>query len=346
MSSELSENFLKHGPLPIYEDDCSYVWNIPTKDRCEWVRSTEDCDTGSVLSYTEILFCTFGTENTFVFTVGLMIMIVWLLYMFLILATTADNFFCPSLAVIAGVLRLSDNIAGVTILAFGNGAPDIFTSLVSGADEGIIMFTELIGAGVFVTAVIAGSVAVVKPFRVLLKPLMRDACFYIVTVCWISYVIRDGTIHLWEAVSRIPSVPDPDILRTYLANKDAATIPMIPLRPRAVGLQTKMDVAIAIEQIRNRTTLTSEDVAEQEVNRPKGLLKEFLYDVNPIGEEDWRTASCLIKFILIIRSPVMLLLQLFVPLVNVTAVKRGWSKLLNCFQLCVTPTMALFLLNG
>ena len=109
--------------------------------------------------------------------------------------------FCPSLAVIAGVLRLSDNIAGVTILAFGNGAPDIFTSLASGADEGIIMFTELIGAGVFVTAIIAGSVAVVKPFRVLLKPLMRDACFYIVTVCWISYVIRDGTIHLWEAVS-------------------------------------------------------------------------------------------------------------------------------------------------
>ncbi|XP_043529536.1 mitochondrial sodium/calcium exchanger protein-like [Frieseomelitta varia] len=109
-----------------------------------------------------------------------------------------------------------------------------------------------------------------------------------------------------------------------------------------------MDVAIAIEQMRDRTTLTSEvDVAErQEVNRPKGLLKEFLYDMNPIGEEDWRTASRFTKFILIIRSPVMFLLQLFVPVVNVTAVKRGWSKLLNCFQLCVTPTMTLFLLNG
>ena len=107
------------------------------------------------------------------------------------------------------------------------------------------------------------------------------------------------------------------------------------------------DVAIAIEQMRDRTTLTSEvDAAEQEVNRPKGLLKEFLYDISPIGEEDWRTASHLIKFVLIIRSPVMLLLQLFVPVVNVTAVKRGWSKLLNCFQLCVTPTMMLFLLNG
>lgn len=117
--------------------------------------------------------------------------------------------FCPSLAVIASVLRLSDNIAGVTILAFGNGAPDIFTSLVSGADESIIMFTELIGAGVFVTTIIAGSVSVVKPFRVELKFMMRDACFYIMTVLWISFVVRDHRVHLWEAASTYLPFPPP-----------------------------------------------------------------------------------------------------------------------------------------
>ncbi|XP_071864326.1 mitochondrial sodium/calcium exchanger protein [Bombus fervidus] len=364
-------------------DDCSYVWNIPTEDRCRWVKETKDCFTDSVIQYTEILFCSFGSENTFLFTIGLMIMVIWLLYLFLILGTTADTFFhflclcsfCPSLAVIASVLQLSDNIAGVTILAFGNGAPDIFTSLVSGTDEGIIMFTELIGAGVFVTAIIAGSVAVVKPFRVLLKPLMRDACFYIVAICWISYVVKDGTVHLWEAISfvlcyllfislvvimqiyenreerlksRIPSVPDPDILRTYLANKDKDIIPRIPVKGRAVRLRTKMDIAIAVElgkeQRQNRTTLP-EEVLVEDVDRPKGLFKEFLYDINPIGEEDWTSANRFVKFILIIRSPVMLLLQLFIPLVNMTTVKRGWTKLLNCFQLCVTPTLSLFLLN-
>lgn len=110
---------------------------------------------------------------------------------------------------IATVLRLSDNIAGVTILAFGNGAPDIFTSLVSGADESIIMFTELIGAGIFVTTIIAGSVAVIRPFRVELKFMMRDACFYIVTVFWISFVVRDHRVHLWEAASTYLPPPDP-----------------------------------------------------------------------------------------------------------------------------------------
>ncbi|XP_076672282.1 mitochondrial sodium/calcium exchanger protein [Andrena cerasifolii] len=355
--------------------DCSNIWNIPVQDRCEWLKKTKDCITDSIFQYTELLFCTFRSDTLY-FSIGLVLMILWLLYLFLILGTAADNFFCPSLAVIASVMRLSENIAGVTILAFGNGAPDIFTSLVSGSEEGIIMFTELIGAGIFVTAIIAGSVAVVKPFRVHMKPLMRDACFYMVSICWISYVVKDETIHLWEALSfigcyalfivtvvlmqmydnreamvknRIPSVADPDVLRTYLANKDATTVPKIPVRSRAVGLRAKLDVAIAteLERERARNNLTMDETVEEaeDTARPKGLFREFLYDVNPIGGEDWTNANLLFKFILIIRSPAMFLLQLFIPLVNTTAAKQGWSKLLNCFQLCVTPTMALFLLN-
>lgn len=109
--------------------------------------------------------------------------------------------FCPSLSTIATTLRLSENIAGVTILAFGNGAPDIFTSLVSSQDEGIIVFTELMGAGVFVTAIIAGSVAVAKPFKISPKFFIRDCSFYLFAVCCIMAIIWDEIVHLWEAIS-------------------------------------------------------------------------------------------------------------------------------------------------
>ncbi|XP_076389726.1 mitochondrial sodium/calcium exchanger protein isoform X2 [Megachile rotundata] len=340
--------YYKYGYLPIREDDCSYIWQIPPKDHCEWVKKTIDCNTDSVIQYTELFFCVFKSDTTLLFILGLILLILWLLYLFLILGTTADNFFCPSLAVIAGIMRLSDSIAGVTILAFGNGAPDIFTSLVSSSEEGIIMFTELIGAGVFVTAMIAGSVAVVQPFRVRLKLLMRDACFYILAVCWISWIVRDEAVQLWEAASRIPNVSDPTILRTYLANKDIARLPRISMRKRPFGLGMKLDVAIATElQSEQRLGNISfpEEPEEIESGRPKGLFREFLYDINPIDRDDWLGANWIFKFILIIRAPVMLILQLFIPVVNTTATKRGWSKLLNCFQLCVTPTFALFLLN-
>lgn len=100
------------------------------------------------------------------------------------------------------MFRLSDSIAGVTILAFGNGAPDIFTSLASDLDDSMIMFTELIGAGVFVTALIAGSVAVFAPFRVHWKSFLRDCSFYILSASWISYIVSDQIVHLWEALSK------------------------------------------------------------------------------------------------------------------------------------------------
>ncbi|XP_020290587.1 sodium/potassium/calcium exchanger 6, mitochondrial-like isoform X2 [Pseudomyrmex gracilis] len=373
MRSQISGSFLRHGHLPIRQDDCSYVWQVSAEERCKWVRNTEDCYSNSVIQYTVLLFCFFKSEDVALFAGGLALLLLWLLYLFLILGTTADNFFCPALAVIASIMRLSDNIAGVTILAFGNGAPDIFTSLVSRGEGEIMMFTELIGAGVFVTAMVAGSVAIIKPFKVSLDSLMRDACFYMFSVCWISYVVWDEMIHLWEAASfiliyavfiviivimqmcetreenlktRIPSVPDPDVLHTYLANRDTGAIPKIPPRSRPFGLRAKLDIAVATEVERSKILgdpiQLSPEISDHVFERPKGLFREFLYDVNPISAEEWKKSGILLRTVLVVRSPAMFLLQLSIPVVDPTATKNGWSKLLNCFQLCVTPTIALF----
>lgn len=95
-----------------------------------------------------------------------------------------------------------------------------------------------------------------------------------------------------------------------------------------------------IENQSDRSDSTSQS------DRPDDIFREFLYDINPININDWKKSSFIMKIIIILRAPVMILLQLMVPVVNETAVKRGWSKLLNCIQLCITPTLALFKLNG
>jgi solute carrier family 24 (sodium/potassium/calcium exchanger), member 6 len=46
-----------------------------------------------------------------------------------ILTVVADRFFCPALEVIADYFQLPPNVAGATLLSFGNGAPDVFTQL-------------------------------------------------------------------------------------------------------------------------------------------------------------------------------------------------------------------------
>jgi sodium/potassium/calcium exchanger 6 len=48
-----------------------------------------------------------------------------LLFLFVLLGSTADEWFVPTLVTISDTLRLSPSVAGVTFLALGNGAPDI-----------------------------------------------------------------------------------------------------------------------------------------------------------------------------------------------------------------------------
>lgn len=45
------------------------------------------------------------------------------------LASVADDYLSPSLETMTLKFGLSDSLAGVTLLAFGNGAPDVFSSI-------------------------------------------------------------------------------------------------------------------------------------------------------------------------------------------------------------------------
>ena len=64
----------------------------------------------------------------------------------------------------------------MTFLAFGNGAPDIFSvyaSIKQGGEGTKLAVGELYGAGVFVTTVVVGAVAVAVPFKLTRRPFIR-----------------------------------------------------------------------------------------------------------------------------------------------------------------------------
>lgn len=71
-------------------------------------------------------------------------------------------------------------IHGVTFLAFGNGAPDVFSAIaaITNAKDGDagLAFGALFGAGVFVSTVVVGLICFICPFYSVQRPLLR---FYI-----------------------------------------------------------------------------------------------------------------------------------------------------------------------
>ncbi|GFQ95512.1 hypothetical protein TNCT_487861, partial [Trichonephila clavata] len=109
-----------------------------------------------------------------------------------------------SLVVITKTLRLSQNIAGVTFLAFGNGAPDIFSS-VAGTEQGRpeLVIGTLFGAGIFVTSVVVGSIIVSKPFKIMERPFLRDIIFYVCAAFWTFLRFYYGEVTLWHSIGFI-----------------------------------------------------------------------------------------------------------------------------------------------
>jgi len=50
------------------------------------------------------------------------------------LGTTADVYLSPALEAISDKLSCSESLAGVTLLALGNGAPDVFAAIAAGGE--------------------------------------------------------------------------------------------------------------------------------------------------------------------------------------------------------------------
>nr|XP_029493857.1 mitochondrial sodium/calcium exchanger protein-like isoform X2 [Oncorhynchus nerka] len=181
-------------------DECDIVMNLSAADRCAFVKATPDCSMeDSFINYLKMAFCLLPPNLT---PLTITLCIIWLLILFIVLGLTASKFFCPNLSAISSSLRLTHNVAGVTFLALGNGAPDVFSATVafSRPHTAGLAIGALFGAGIFVTTVVAGSVSLVKPFTVASRPFLRDVIFYMAAVFWTFIILYRGTISLGETL--------------------------------------------------------------------------------------------------------------------------------------------------
>ena len=86
-------------------------------------------------------------------------------------------------------------------MALGNGAPDIATAIAGiGQDRPGLVFGELFGTGVFLTALVAGTVCIIHPFQMMERPFLRDIIFYLIAGFWAFYIFWRQEIRLFDAV--------------------------------------------------------------------------------------------------------------------------------------------------
>lgn len=164
-------------------------------DKCQFVRDFCQNDHLGYFNYLQFYYC---SEN-FDTWAKLIIIISWLGLLFMTIGIAASDYLCPNLNTISKMLGLPESLAGVTFLAFGNGSPDVFSTYAAmRVGSASLAIGELIGAASFVTAVVIGSMAIIRPFKVSRRPFLRDLSFFIISIIFSMYFVSDGVLKMWE----------------------------------------------------------------------------------------------------------------------------------------------------
>jgi sodium/potassium/calcium exchanger 6 len=149
--------------------------------RCDYV--TQHCqDKWLFLNYFDLYYCTFDQN-------WVLISLVCIITLFLqirLLEYTSGGFISEAISKVAGYLKLTEAMAGATLLAFSNGATDVITALVAGSrNEGDeLAIGALFGASTFAITIILASVIWAVPGNLIndLKRgnLVRDIITYLI----------------------------------------------------------------------------------------------------------------------------------------------------------------------
>jgi len=120
------------------------------------------------------------------------------------LGSTADEYLSPSLEYMTVKFGIPESLAGVTLLAFGNGAPDVFASIASATQssdplmdnyfsgDAIQAVTPLLGSSFFITSAViplalraseTGGIAVTPTFFI------RDIIFFVLVYIYLIAIL-------------------------------------------------------------------------------------------------------------------------------------------------------------
>ncbi|KDO26555.1 hypothetical protein SPRG_07957 [Saprolegnia parasitica CBS 223.65] len=128
-----------------------------------------------------------------------------LLYIFLGLAIVCDDYLVPAIETLCEKLKIPEEAAGASFLAFGSAAPEILLNAVATA-EGQIESMEsslsaIQGSAIIAFALIPALCALVSPTPLAVSwgPVVRDSLAYIFSLGALVYIMVDSVVSAWNS---------------------------------------------------------------------------------------------------------------------------------------------------
>ncbi|XP_027432926.2 mitochondrial sodium/calcium exchanger protein isoform X1 [Zalophus californianus] len=234
---------------------------------------------------------------------------------------------------------------GVTFLAFGNGAPDIFSALVAFSDPRTagLAFGALFGAGVLVTTAVAGGIAILRPFTAASRPFLRDIVFYMVAVYLAFTALYLGRVTLAWALAYL------GLYVFYVVTVVLCTWIYRWQRKRSLVYSMPGTPEMLSDSEEEPVSSNSYDYSEE--YRPLLFYQETTVQIlaralNPLDYRKWRSKSVCWRALKVVKLPVEFLMLLTVPVVDPDKEDGNWKRPLNCLHLVISPLVLILTLQS
>ncbi len=187
MSEECNYDFL-HDSSNSFEEKCEHVRNF--------------CS-GEFFNLLSLHYCYIQNYSFITLTISIFI----LLLCFSFLSSTGNNYLANILGILSEKLHMSQNLAGLTLLALGNQAPDIAVAILAGGDanEGVeASLSSLLGGGFIVVGLVLSTVIFLGDgVSVLSYNYLRDLGVYLIGMTVLILIGKNGKFRFWQCLLQL-----------------------------------------------------------------------------------------------------------------------------------------------
>ncbi|KAJ6825560.1 putative cation/calcium exchanger 4 [Iris pallida] len=332
--------------------------HVGYESHCEFVKVNKRCSPGGFIDYIHFFYCHFGDYPA----VGFMVLALWMMSLFYLLGNTAADYFCCNLEMLSDLLKLPPTVAGVTLLPFGNGAPDVFASIAAfmGSSAGNVGLNSVLGGAVFVTCVVVGTVSLFvadKDIQIDRKCFIRDVGFFLLALLSLSLIMIVGKVTVLGAALFVLIyvvyaflVAANEYLRKHarMLKLDVVT-PLLPAKGSVFSCENDLGESAYVsfgdgDVPHLPPWIWSTNVAIYSSNGGLSFekpVRSLSWNDIVDGEEDAST-SVPTKLFSLMEMPLVLSRRLTIPIVE----EERWSKLYAVASATISPVLLAFLLSG
>lgn len=188
--------------LKASESTCTKPGSRGTQTQiCAYLKENCPKDAAGYFDYLDIFYCSkwLGGNRALAWVT----FVAWILFLFFALGTISNDYFVPALTSVSYTLSIPAEIAGLTLLAFGNGAPNVagyFAAVSNNTFD--LAIGDVFGGTFFTISVILSSVCIFgRNILVDGHSFVRDILFLSVACIAVFIFIWTGRIYIYESIA-------------------------------------------------------------------------------------------------------------------------------------------------